>query len=55
MDIAPEALEQQKKFYDDLYAVGYMEGFDYDVYERCRLYTVRKLLAAIPPPKKILD
>jgi len=55
MEIAPEALQHQKKFYDDRYGAGYMEGFDYDVYERCRLYTVRKLLAAIPPPKRILD
>jgi ubiquinone/menaquinone biosynthesis C-methylase UbiE len=55
MEIAPEALEHQKKFYDDRYAAGYMEGFDYDIYERCRLYTVRKVLATIPLPKKILD
>jgi ubiquinone/menaquinone biosynthesis C-methylase UbiE len=55
MEIAPEALERQKTFYDDRYTAGYMEGFDYDIYERCRLYTVRKVLATIPLPKKILD
>jgi SAM-dependent methyltransferase len=55
MEVAPEALERQKKFYDDRYTAGYMESFEYDVYERCRLYTVQKLLAAMPAPKKILD
>jgi ubiquinone/menaquinone biosynthesis C-methylase UbiE len=55
MEAAPEALERQKKFYDDRYAAGYMESFEYDVYERCRLYTVQKLLATMPTPKKILD
>jgi ubiquinone/menaquinone biosynthesis C-methylase UbiE len=55
MEIAPEALQRQKNFYDDRYSAAYMENFNYDVYERCRLYTVRKLLATIPVPKKILD
>src|SRR5471030_3185978 len=55
MEVAPEALERQKKFYDDRYAAGYMESFEYDVYERCRLYTVQKLLATMSAPKTILD
>jgi ubiquinone/menaquinone biosynthesis C-methylase UbiE len=55
MEVAPEALERQKKFYDERYAAGYMESFEYDVYERCRLYTVQKVLATLPVPKKILD
>lgn len=55
MEVAPEALGRQKKFYDDRYAAGYMESFEYDVYERCRLYTVQKVLATLPVPKTILD
>src|ERR1700721_4372952 len=55
MEVAPEALEAQKKFYGERYAAGYMESFEYYVYERCRLYTVQKVLATLPVPKKILD
>jgi 2-polyprenyl-3-methyl-5-hydroxy-6-metoxy-1,4-benzoquinol methylase len=55
MNVPPEAINNQKKYYDDRFVAGYMEGFEYDVYERCRLYTVRKTLRMVGSPTRILD
>jgi 2-polyprenyl-3-methyl-5-hydroxy-6-metoxy-1,4-benzoquinol methylase len=55
MDVQPDALNNQKEFYDRRFATGYSQDFGYNIYERCRLYTVQKVLNTIGPPRTILD
>ena len=56
--VAPQALVDPKQFYDDRYAQGYMQGFS-DMYEACRLHTVRSVLRALRregfTPRRALD
>jgi SAM-dependent methyltransferase len=57
--IDAEARIDPKKFYNARFEAGYMHGFDYDIYEICRLYTVRKMLRTLSisgfEPSSILD
>jgi ubiquinone/menaquinone biosynthesis C-methylase UbiE len=57
-NLSKEALSDPRKFYDQRYANGYMQGWD-DVYEICRLYTVRFVLNRMKSegfnPARILD
>jgi SAM-dependent methyltransferase len=55
MSADPRALHDQKSFYDERYSAGYMDGFEYDVYERCRLHTIREILPTVGNPSRILD
>jgi SAM-dependent methyltransferase len=49
------ALHDQKSFYDERYSAGYMDGFEYDVYERCRLHTLREILPTVGSRSRVLD
>lgn len=55
---APDALNAPKAFYDARYAKGYMQDFE-EIYESCRVYTVRKMLQRIErrgfSPHAVLD
>ena len=43
------------EFYDERYKHGYMQDFS-DLYEACRVVTVRETLAGLPgEPRRILD
>jgi ubiquinone/menaquinone biosynthesis C-methylase UbiE len=55
MAVEQRAIDNQKAFYDNRFTAGYMDGFEYDVYERCRLYTVKQILEELPAPSAILD
>jgi ubiquinone/menaquinone biosynthesis C-methylase UbiE len=56
--LSEEALRDPKRFYDARYVAGYMQDFS-DVFEACRVHTVRCLLRDIkrsyPTPTAILD
>jgi SAM-dependent methyltransferase len=58
-DISLDAIADPKAYYDSRFQRGYMEGFDYDVYEACRVYTMRKVLRKLRDddfvPATILD
>jgi SAM-dependent methyltransferase len=58
MEMAPDALSDPKSFYDARYANGYMQGFN-DLYEVCRVYTVRAVLERLKrrgfSPRSTLD
>ena len=55
---APEAITDPKGYYDQRYVEGYMQDFD-DLFEACRLLTVRQILGAMraqrAKPRSILD
>ena len=55
---APEAITDPKGYYDQRYAEGYMQDFD-DLFEACRLLTVRQILGAMraqgAKPRSVLD
>lgn len=57
-DVSLQALNDQKNFYDARFKEGYMTGFS-DLYEACRLYTIKEVLNKIKKteftPKAILD
>jgi SAM-dependent methyltransferase len=44
---AHDAAERPKSFYDARYAAGYMKSLDYDVFESCRAYTLRRVLTSL--------
>jgi ubiquinone/menaquinone biosynthesis C-methylase UbiE len=54
-----QALNDPRGFYDARFSQGYMHGFDYDVYERARVRTVRGVLKRLQDrglaPASILD
>jgi SAM-dependent methyltransferase len=56
--VAQQALLDPKQFYDARYAQGYMQDFS-DMYEACRLYTVRAILRTLRrtgfSPRRALD
>src|SRR5262245_36848747 len=41
----PTALDQQKSFYDQRFKRGYMQSFDYDIYELARVRTIAHVVA----------
>lgn len=55
---ADEAVADPKRFYDERYAQGYMQDFS-DLYEACRLFTVRSVLEMLTrdglTPRDVLD
>jgi len=56
--ITNDALADPKRFYDERYAQGYMQDFS-DLYEACRLFTVRSVLEKLAgegfAPRDMLD
>lgn len=57
-NVSLEAKATPRDFYNERYEKGYMHGF-YDVYEICRVYTVKKVLSRLKAtgfaPASILD
>lgn len=55
----PTALEKQKHFYDQRFTKGYMQSFDYDVFELTRVQTIEQVIGQLKrtgfDPKSILD
>jgi SAM-dependent methyltransferase len=43
-NISLEAILAPKRYYNLRFQQGYMEGFDYDIYEACRLHAIKCIL-----------